>query len=97
MPPAGVVLPTVIQLGVFLTPLGLARQGFISGEVAFLTAIVGWFAIGMPLSYSATDHVRHWTASRAARPQSVSAPRSAFSFSPPKAFAAEIAEHAELP
>ena len=29
-----------------------------SGEVAGLTAILGWFVVGMPLSYAVVDKVR---------------------------------------
>ena len=57
MTAGGLVCSTVIQLGIFLAPLALARAGMISGEVAGLVAILGWFVIGMPLSYTVADTV----------------------------------------
>ena len=55
MNPGGLLLAAVIQLAIFLAPLVLARTGFLSGEVAGLTAILGWFVVGMPLSYAVVD------------------------------------------
>jgi hypothetical protein len=56
--PGGLLLVTVIQLATFLAPLVLARAGFLSGEAAGLSAIVGWFVVGMPLSYAAADRMQ---------------------------------------
>jgi hypothetical protein len=65
--PGGLVLATVIQLGTFLAPLVLARAGSMSGEVAGLIAILGWFVVGMPLSYTVADKVARRRALRASR------------------------------
>jgi hypothetical protein len=62
----GLVLATVIQLGVFLAPLVLAQAGFVSGEIAGLVAITGWFVVGMPLSYAVADNGRRRQALRIA-------------------------------
>jgi hypothetical protein len=59
--PGGLLLVTVIQLGIFLAPLVLARAGFMPGEAAGLAAIVCWFVIGMPLSYAVAGRVRRRT------------------------------------
>ena len=53
-----VVVVTSIQLGMFVAPLVLARSGLLFGEAAGLVAIVGWFAVGLPLSYRVEDRVR---------------------------------------
>jgi hypothetical protein len=56
----GGVLVTSIQLGVFVAPLVIARAGLLFGDVAGLVAIVGWFVVGLPLSYAVADRVdRH--------------------------------------
>jgi len=55
MHPGGLLLVTGIQLGTFVAPLVLARAGVVDGELAGLSAITGWFAIGMPLSYAVAD------------------------------------------
>ena len=67
MTPGGLVLATVIQLGTFLAPLVLARASLISGEVAGLVAIVGWFVVGMPMAFTVTDKLARRRASRASR------------------------------
>jgi hypothetical protein len=65
--PGGLVLATVIQLGTFLAPLVLARAGLISGEVAGLVAIVGWFVVGMPLAFTVSDSLARRRALKASR------------------------------
>lgn len=67
MTPGGLVLATVIQLGTFLAPLVLARAGLISGEVAGLVAIVGWFVVGMPLAFTVSDRLTRRKVLRASR------------------------------
>ena len=57
MNPGAFLLATVVQLAIFLAPLVLAKAGLMSGEVAGLTAILGWFVVGMPLSYAVVDRV----------------------------------------
>jgi hypothetical protein len=64
--PGGLVLASVIRLGIFLAPLILARAGFMSGELAGLAAIAGWFVVGTPLSYAAADTLRRRQALRVA-------------------------------
>ncbi|MGB2718062.1 MAG: hypothetical protein WBC51_28000 [Vicinamibacterales bacterium] len=44
-----------IQLFVLFLPLAGGLVGLISGGLAGLIAVVGWFAVGIPLSYSAID------------------------------------------
>jgi hypothetical protein len=50
-----------IQLFVFFLPLGAGITGLLSGGLAGLTAVLGWFVLGIPLSYAAIDAlaVRH--------------------------------------
>jgi len=67
MNPGGLLLVTGIQLGTFVAPLVLARAGVVDGEIAGLSAITGWFAIGMPLSYAVADKLRQRNALRMAR------------------------------
>ena len=43
------------------------RTGVVDAEIAGLSAITGWFAIGMPLSYAVADKVRQRNALRMAR------------------------------
>ncbi len=44
-----------IQLVVLLLPLAAGIIGLISGGLAGLLAVVGWFVIGVPVSYLAID------------------------------------------
>jgi hypothetical protein len=67
--PGGFVLATVIQLGIFVAPLALARGGVMDGEVAGLAAIVSWFVLGVPLSYAAGDTVRRRQARAVSNPK----------------------------
>jgi hypothetical protein len=70
--PGGLTLVTVIQLATFLAPLVLARTGFMSGEAAGLSAIVGWFVVGMPLSYAVADRMQRRRALSSLSPHRVS-------------------------
>lgn len=45
----------VIQLFVLFLPLAGGLVGLISGGLAGLIAVVGWFAVGIPMSYAAID------------------------------------------
>jgi len=44
-----------IQLFVLFLPLAGGLVGLISGGLAGLIAVIGWFAVGIPLSYAAID------------------------------------------
>jgi hypothetical protein len=44
-----------IQLFVLFLPLTAGIAGLISGGLAGLIAVVGWFVLGIPLSYTAVD------------------------------------------
>ena len=76
----GILLVIVVQLGMFLSPLLLARAGFVGGEAAALAAIVSWFVIGMPVSYAVADRVRRRKAALPSRPRAIPAPGSVLHF-----------------
>jgi hypothetical protein len=57
---SGTVLLVVIQLAAFLGTLSLGKSGFLSGELAACAAVVVWFVVGLPLSYTAVDLVARW-------------------------------------
>jgi hypothetical protein len=61
-----------IQLVVFCLPLAAGIVGLISGGMAGLTAVLGWFALGIPLSYAAIDRAARARAQ--GRPRVASAP-----------------------
>jgi hypothetical protein len=63
----GLVFASTIQLGTFLAPLVVARAGLISGEIAGLVAIVGWFVVGLPLSIAAVETLAQRRALQASR------------------------------
>lgn len=62
-----------IQLVVLLIPLVAGMVGLISGGIAGLTAVLGWFVLGIPLSYAAIDRLAGRQARAQRRPQ-VAAP-----------------------
>jgi hypothetical protein len=47
-----------IQMIVFFIPLAAGIAGVVSGGLAGLTAVAGWFVLGIPLSYAAIDALR---------------------------------------
>jgi hypothetical protein len=57
---SGVVLLVIIQLTAFFGTLSLGKTGLVSGEVAACAAIIVWFAVGLPLSFTAVDIVARW-------------------------------------
>ena len=75
---SSVVLLVVIQLGAFFGTLAVGKLGILSGEMAALAALVVWFALGLPLSFTAVDIVAHWqlTPAREDRPLTAIRPRS---------------------
>jgi len=73
---SGVVLVVVIQLAAFVGTLALGKSGFVSGEAAACAALIAWFGIGVPLSYSAVDIVARWQVKPAGERQPLPAMRS---------------------
>ena len=48
-------IAAAIQLVVFFLPIAAGVAGLISGGVAGLTAVLGWFVAGIPASYAVVD------------------------------------------
>jgi hypothetical protein len=75
------ILLIAVQLAVFLGALGLGMAGTLSGEAAGCLAILAWFVLGLPLSYSAAELSETQLAKREAarnqRPAPVQVPRTA--------------------
>jgi hypothetical protein len=57
---SGTVLLVIIQLAAFLGTLSLGKTGIVSGELATCAALIVWFTVGLPLSYTAVDIVARW-------------------------------------
>ena len=69
------VLLVIIQLTAFLGTLSLGKTGVLSGELAACAALIAWFVIGLPLSFTAVDIVARWQLRPAREQQSMSAIR----------------------
>ena len=49
------VSAAAIQVLVFFLPIAAGIAGLISGAIAVLLAVLGWFMVGIPLSYAVID------------------------------------------
>lgn len=49
------VSAAAIQLLVFFLPIGAGIAGLVSGGIAGVTAVIGWFVVGIPVSYAVVD------------------------------------------
>jgi hypothetical protein len=49
------VSAAAIQLLVFFLPIAAGIAGLMSGGIAGLAAVTGWFVVGIPLSYALMD------------------------------------------